>query len=259
MMTSRTSTIIFTVLLTCGFAAQAKEGVDFMAAVEAEFDQTFEGCCRHRNENNKLESPQSTSYPFNIFASLEEATFDCLGRCDAVSCSAIEVTRKQRNKYSCELHTALINAATRATKSCKKSKCYAKSVLPPVAPAPAPAPSQKDAKTDVVVPFSRAAEDFDETMLPGCCREKTADGKLVNHADNSVTTFTYDKAGLTVEEGENKCRHECIKDTNCAAAEFSRGRKKNGLWKCELHSNFVNQATRASRSCKTAKCYLFWL
>ena len=250
MMISQTYTGAFAAVLACSFAAKTSAGtgtpVDHMGQVRLEFDQKLDGCCRSRTNRNTLSNKgTSTTVTLTDYQGTSaQAAFDCMNLCEGPACSAIEVTRKSSKKYKCEMHTTLINAATQSTRSCKKSSCYFKSELPATLP-------QAAAPIDLLP----LVTDFDETVLDGCCREEV-DGKTLNH-HNDVTTIAFDRKEMTLKDGETLCRQHCLAEKSCSAAEFSRGKK--GPYKCELHKALINKATRQSKSCKRAKCFLFWL
>merc|ERR1711935_1289102 len=56
----------------------------------------------------------------------------CAGACaNDTNCTAFEVARKKTKRgkplqYRCELHTATVNSAARATKACKAAQCFVK-------------------------------------------------------------------------------------------------------------------------------------
>ena len=71
---------------------------------------------------------------------MAEATATCKQACeDETTCTAVEVhaSKKTKNKnrkkktskgFVCELHTAKINSSSRKNKSCKKAKCFSRTV-----------------------------------------------------------------------------------------------------------------------------------
>merc|ERR1711935_1038309 len=95
--------------------------------------EIMKGCCRERipgapKRKRYLNHHDSLFDKMDILGgTMAEATATCKEACEnETTCIAVEVhaSKKTSKGFTCELHTANINSASRKSKACKKAKCF---------------------------------------------------------------------------------------------------------------------------------------
>ena len=103
----------------------------------------------------------------------------------------------------------------------------------------------------------------------GCCRQRVSGvpkrKRFLSHHDNLIDETEI--VGGTMANAMDRCQEDCLGNDLCTAFEVHKSKKtkaKNAKkskkrskgYKCELHKAAINDASRKSKSCKKAQCFI---